>query len=79
MIPQRAIAWLTVGALGLPIALCVLYVLSRLLGAMQDQAGAEVLSRIGLALFVLWLINLIALLITLAINSLRTPPDSRNE
>ncbi|HTQ39507.1 MAG TPA: hypothetical protein VMJ32_10790 [Pirellulales bacterium] len=74
MIPQRAVAWLIVGALGLPIAMCLLFALARLLEAMQDQAGADVLGRINLGLFVLWAINLVGLLIAGAINSLNNPP-----
>ena len=74
MIPQRAIAWLIVGALALPIVLCVLFALGRLLEAMQDQAGAEVLARVNLGLFALWAITLVALLVTTAINSLGAPP-----
>ena len=74
MIPQRAIAWLLVGALGLPIALCVLFALARLLETMQDAAGAAALQRVSLGLFALWVIDLVALLIVGAINSLRVDP-----
>jgi hypothetical protein len=74
MIPQRAIAWLLVGALGLPIALCVLFALARLLETMQDAGGAAVLQRVSLGLFALWVIDLVALLIVGAINSLRVDP-----
>ena len=77
MIPQRVIAWLIVGALGLPVALCVLFALARLLEAMQDFSGADVLGRVNLGLFALWTINLVALLIVAAINSLNhRPPGS---
>jgi hypothetical protein len=79
MIPQRAIAWLIVGALGLPIALCLLFALARLLEAMQDFAGADVLGRVNLGLFALWAINLVALLILAAINSLNHPPPGGDE
>ncbi len=77
MISHRAVIGLIVGALGLPIALCVLYALAKLLEAMQDFAGADVLGRVNLALFALWAINLVALLIVSAINSIKQePPDS---
>jgi hypothetical protein len=77
MIPHRVVARLIVGALGLPIALCVLYALAKLLEAMQDFSGADVLGRVNLGLFALWAINLVALLIVSAINSLNNhPPDS---
>jgi hypothetical protein len=74
MIPQRAVVWLLVGALGFPIAMCVLFALARLLEAMQDQTGADALGRVNLALFAVWTVNLVALLIAAAINSLRNPP-----
>lgn len=78
MILQRAVVWLLVGAVGLPIAMCVLFVLARLLEAMQDLAGADALGRVNLALFALWAIDLVGLLIVAAINSLnqRPPPGS---
>jgi hypothetical protein len=74
MIPQRVIVRLIVGALGLPIALCVLFALAKLLEAMQDFNGADVLGRVNLGLFAVWVINLIVLLIVAAINSLGNPP-----
>ena len=75
MIPDRILARLIVGALALPVTLCVLFALGKLLEAMQDFAGADVLNRVNLGLFVLWAINLVALLIVSAINTLgRRPP-----
>ena len=77
MIRQRVVVGLIVGAVGLPMAMCVLYALARLLEAMQDITGADVLGRVNLGLFALWAINLVALLIASAINSLnQSPPDS---
>jgi hypothetical protein len=76
VIPLRAVVWLIVGALGLPIALCVLFGLARLLETMQDQAGAFFLGRVSLALAVIWVIDLIALVVIQAINSLGGPPRS---
>ena len=77
MISQRIVALLIVAALGLPMVMCVLYALARLLEAMQDFSGADVLGRVNLGLFALWAINLVALLIVSAINSLnQRPPDS---
>ncbi len=73
MIRQRVIVCLIVGAVGLPMAMCVLYALAKLLEAMQDFTGADVLARVNLALFALWAINLVALLIASAINSLNQP------
>ena len=76
MISPRAVVWLIVGALGLPIALCVLLGLARLLEAMKDDAGAFCLGRVALALAVLWVIDLVALVVIQAINSLGGPPRS---
>jgi hypothetical protein len=69
VISQRWTVWLIVGALGLPIVLCVLLGLANLLGAMQDAAGAVVVNRFALAIGVLWVIDLIALVILQAIQS----------
>ena len=79
MIPPRAVVWLIVGALGLPIALCVLFGLARLLETMQDQAGAFCLGRVSLALAAVWVIDLIALVVIQAINSLGGPPSQDGE
>jgi hypothetical protein len=76
MISQRAVFGLIVGALGLPVVLCVLYALAKLLEAMQDFAGADVLGRVNLGLFALWAINLVALLIVSAINSIKQEPPA---
>ncbi len=77
MISPRAVVWLIVGALGLPIALCVVMGLARLLEAMQDQVGAICLERISLALAIVWVVDLIALVVIQAINSLGGPPADR--
>jgi hypothetical protein len=70
LIPQRVILGLVVGAVGLPIVICVLLGLSHLLAAMNDQSGAYCVGRFCLAAGAIWAINLVALLVTLAINSL---------
>jgi len=69
---------LLVGALGLPILLCVLMAVGRLLVGMGDLPGAEVVNRISLALFILWVADLIGLVVVQAIQSLggpNQPPD----
>lgn len=76
MILKRATVGLIVVALGLPIAMCVIYALARLLEAMQDLSGADSLGRVNIALFVLWAIDLVALVIVSAINGLTPPPTS---
>ena len=76
MISPRAIVWLIVGAIGLPIVLCVLIGLAWLLRMMQDEAGAACLGRVAMGLAIVWIIDLIALVVIQAINSLGGPPES---
>ena len=75
---QRLVIGLLVGALGLPILLCVVFAVARLLDGMKDEAGATALGRIGLGLFILWVADLIGLVVVQAIQSLgggNRPPD----
>jgi hypothetical protein len=74
----RFILALLIGALGLPILVCVLIAVGQLLVGMRDLAGAEVVSRLSLALFILWVADLIGLVVVQAIHSLAgrdRPPD----
>jgi uncharacterized membrane protein len=75
---QRLVIGLLIGALGLPILLCVVFAVARLLEGMQDKDGAAALGRIGLGLFILWVADLIGLVVVQAIQSLggaNRPPD----
>jgi hypothetical protein len=75
---QRLIIGLLIGALGLPILLCVLFAVGRLLEGMKDDIGAAALSRIGLGFFVLWVVDLVGLVVVQAIQSTggpNRPPD----
>jgi hypothetical protein len=75
---QRIILGLLVGAVGLPILLCVLFAVARLLEGMQDLAGAAAIDRVGLAFYILWGVDLIGLIVVQAIHSLKgpnRPPD----
>jgi hypothetical protein len=75
--PSRALAPLVIAALALPIAVCVLVGVARLLTAMQDAAGGLVVDRIALAAGILWIVVLICLVIVLSIVALirdREPP-----
>jgi hypothetical protein len=56
-------------ALLLPPAQLVLFWVERLLAAMDDAQGAQWVARLILALAVLWLIDLVALVLALAINA----------
>ncbi len=81
MLLQRFLVGLLIGALGLPIMLCVLAGVGRLLIAMQDAAGAEVVGRVNLGLFILWVIDLVGLVIVQAIQNSGdpNPPQNRPE
>ncbi len=59
----------------LPIAICVLAGLGRLLCSMGDAAGSRVLDRIGLALGIAWVLDLVFLVLWLAIQRLLEPGD----
>jgi hypothetical protein len=75
---QRLLAGLLLAALGLPILLCVVFAIAKLLEGMQDAVGAVALERVALGLFILWIADLIGLVIILAFHSLggpRRPPD----
>jgi hypothetical protein len=75
---QRLVIGLLIGALGLPILLCVVFAVARLLEGMKDEAGATALGRVGLGLFILWVADLIGLVVVQAIQSLgggNRPPD----
>jgi hypothetical protein len=72
------LAPLVVAALALPIVVCVLVGVARLLAAMGDLAGGHVVDRIGLAAGILWVILLICLVLVLGILALlrtREPPE----
>jgi hypothetical protein len=70
LIPDRVVLSLVVAAVLLPITLCVLLGVAALLTQMGDAAGGAVLDRIALAGGILWAIDLISLLLTLAVGSL---------
>ena len=64
------IAVLLGGGVFLPIAICLVFGVGSLLSQMGDTAGWAVLSRISLALTILWVFDLITLLLFLGLNSL---------
>jgi hypothetical protein len=76
MIPNRIVVWLIVGAVFLPITLCVIMGVAALLEAMGDSLGGAVLQRVALAGGIVWIIELICLLLVLAIGALRRPDDA---
>lgn len=70
MIPRWALTAAVVGALGLPLALCVVLGGARLLVAMDDAAGAIVLGRVALALALLFAFDLVLLVVLLGVDAL---------
>lgn len=69
LLPHSILTTLLVGALGLPVALVVVYGASRLLAALGDVTGGEVLQRIAQAGGILWVINLVLLVIVQALSA----------
>lgn len=75
MISRTVFAILVTSACILPVAIAIVLAVGRLLGAMQDEAGAAVLDRVALAIGILWAIDLVCLLVAQGINSLGPPSD----
>lgn len=78
MIPRRYVAPLVLAAIALPIVVCALIGIARLLGAMADAGGALAVDRVALACGILWIVDLLLLVIVLGINSLGNqdgPPE----
>jgi hypothetical protein len=70
IIPQPVLLVLIAIALLLPMAITVIMGVGQLLSAMGDVAGGVVLGRIGLALGILWGLDLVILVVGLAVQSL---------
>jgi hypothetical protein len=70
LIPNPALYLLVSGAVLMPLAITVVLGVGGLLSAMGDTGGGGVLSRVGLALGIIWAVDLIALLVVLAVRSL---------
>ena len=73
MISRRAISVLVTLAGVLGVAIVVVVAAAWLLGAMQDEAAGRVLGRVGLALALVWVTDLICLVMAQGINSLGPP------
>jgi hypothetical protein len=72
------IAILLGGGVFLPIAICLVFGVGSLLSQMGDTAGWAVLSRISLALTILWVFDLIVLLLFQGLNSLVKDHEDSN-
>jgi hypothetical protein len=53
------------GAVILPVALAVLFLVRQLLAALGDESAARLFERLGMVLLFAWGVNLIALLLAL--------------
>jgi hypothetical protein len=75
VISRKVLLVLVTSAAILPMAIAVVVAVARLLSAMQDAAGSAVLDRVALALGILWALNLIALVMSLALERLGPPGE----
>jgi preprotein translocase subunit SecG len=64
------LAILLAGGIIVPVAICVVFGVGTMLTAMGDSAGGGVLSRVSLALAILWILDLIVLVLFQSLNSL---------
>jgi len=69
LVSRRWLIQLLVAAILLPIVICVLVGVARLLAGMADASGAQVLDYLALGVAIVWVIDLLAILILLAIDS----------
>jgi len=74
-ISQRIVLLLVAGGVVLPITVCVVLGLGRLLAAMGDAEPGRVVDWIAAAFGVLWLVDVVCLILVLAINSLGEPDE----
>jgi hypothetical protein len=63
------------GAVLLPLALVVLFLVRQLLAALGDDEGARWLERLGVLLLLVWGINLVVLLLAVAARQLFPSED----
>jgi hypothetical protein len=74
VISKLLLARLLTGALLLPAAIVLVVAVAGLLSGMNDAGGAYVMNRVALGLGIVWILELIALLLALALNSLQEFP-----
>ncbi len=70
MFSRRILMSLLTAACILPVAITIVVAVGRLLGAMQDVAGALFLDRMALTLGILWAIDLVCLVLVQAIRGM---------
>ncbi|MEN6458607.1 MAG: hypothetical protein ABFC63_06720 [Thermoguttaceae bacterium] len=79
LIPQRVTVALLVAAVLLPIAICVVVAVGWLLAGMGDPWGQVFLFRIALLGGILWVIDLVGLVLSLAVGVLGRPTGPEDE
>ncbi len=70
MISRRWVLRLFSGAVILPVALVVLFLVRQLLAALGDDEGARWLERVGVLMLLVWGVDLIALLLAVTARQL---------
>ncbi len=73
------IGWLLLGGVGLPIPVVMLVGVAHLLSAMGDPTGATLLGRGALLLGIGWIVDLIALVLSLAYHAWSSEAGCRDE
>ncbi len=75
LVPHGIVLSLVVAATLLPIIICVIFGTAALLTAMGDTSGGDVLHRIALGCGIVWVIDLIGLVLSVAVGTLRGPDE----
>lgn len=76
MISRRWVLRLFSGAVILPVALVVLFLVRQLLAALGDDEGARWLERVGVLVLLVWGVNLISLLLAISARHLFPSDES---
>lgn len=75
MVSRIVLYWLLVGVLALPIVLCIVLGVGRLLAALNDTGGALILDRVALLLALVWAVDLVGLVAALGLEALARRGD----
>lgn len=76
MVSRKILIVLLSAGFVLPMAITLVWAVSRLLLAMEDREAAIVLDRVALALGLVWTLDLICLVLAQAVNAVG-PPEKR--
>jgi hypothetical protein len=75
VVSRIVLYWLLVGVLALPIVLCIVLGVGRLLAALNDTGGALILDRVALVLALAWAVDLVGLVAALGLEALARRED----